>query len=81
LPASAKPLLTQAALILAGERVAAACPFCGGKGATGIFENLMLLGLAWLGIRGMMRASARKRPSTQPPPPEPADVTEPSRSR
>lgn len=81
LRAVAKMIAVQSALAFVLERAAAACPLCGGKGATGIFENLFVLGIAWLAIRGLSRASARKRPPGQPPSPEPDDVTERSPSR
>ena len=51
-----KIVAAQLVLLAAFERVASACPFCGGKGASGLLENLLLVAALWFGVRGMMRA-------------------------
>jgi len=40
---------------------ALACPFCGGKGATGLFENLLLVAGFWFGARAVMRALQKRQ--------------------
>lgn len=60
------------ALLIAGlwlgiERVAAACPFCGGKGASGLAGNLLLVVGLWFGVRAFMRAMQRRRLRERPP--------------
>ena len=63
----------QLGLLFAFERFAAACPFCGGKGASGLFENLILVAGFWFGARALMRAMQRRRLRERPPTTEPAD--------
>ena len=71
----------QLVLVAAFERIALACPFCGGKGARGLLENLVVVvGLCYLGRRSI-KAMGRRRPRAQPPAADRADLTEPSRSR
>jgi hypothetical protein len=60
-------------LLAAFEQVASACPFCGGKGASGLFENLLIVGALWFGARGLMRAMQRRRSRERPPAPESPD--------
>jgi len=65
-------LLTRIALIgvapsLAFERAAVACPFCGGKGASGLVENLLLVAVLWFGARALMRSLHRRRRKEPPP--------------
>jgi hypothetical protein len=55
------------ALLLAFERAAAACPFCGGKGASGLLENLLLVAALWFGARALMRSLQRRRQKEPPP--------------
>jgi hypothetical protein len=62
-------------LSFAFERAAAACPFCGGKGASGLLENLLLVGGLWLGARAMMRSLQRRRQKERPA--EPGATIEP----
>jgi len=57
-------------LICAFERFAVACPFCGGKGASGLVENLLLVAGLWFGARALMRAMKRRRLRERPPEPE-----------
>jgi hypothetical protein len=59
--------------ILAFERTASACPFCGGKGASGLLENLLLVAGLWFGMRALMRAMQRRRLREPPPPPDSGD--------
>lgn len=68
-----KAAAVQLALLCAFERLATACPFCGGKGASGLFENLILVGAFWFGARSLMRAMQRRRLRERPPTPERAD--------
>ncbi len=63
----------QLVLLAAFERVASACPFCGGKGASGLLENLLLVAALWFGVRGMMRAIQGRRLRERSPAPEPGD--------
>ena len=49
------------ALLLTLERAAVACPFCGGKGANGLLENLLLVAGLWFGARALMRAMKRRQ--------------------
>ena len=53
--------LAQLGLLVAFERLAHACPFCGGKGASGLLENLLLVAAFWCGARALMRAAKRRR--------------------
>jgi hypothetical protein len=62
----------QIGLLCAFERLAAACPFCGGRGASGLLENLIVVAGLWLGARAMLRASKRRRLRERPPEPESA---------
>jgi hypothetical protein len=50
-----------AALSLAIQGSALACPFCGGKGASGLAENLLLVAALWFGVRALMRAVSQSR--------------------
>ena len=52
-------LIVAASFVL--ERAAAACPFCGGKGATGLAENLLVVVGLWFGARALMRAMQRRQ--------------------
>jgi hypothetical protein len=56
-------------LVCAFERLAAACPFCGGKGATGLMGNLLVVAGLFLGARAMLRAARRRRLHARPPKP------------
>jgi hypothetical protein len=53
-------------LSLVFERAAFACPFCGGKGASGLLENLLLVAGLWFGARYLMRAMQRRRLRERP---------------
>jgi hypothetical protein len=68
-------------LLAVFEQVASACPFCGGKGASGLFENLLLVAALWFGARGLMRAMQRRRSRERPPTPESGDDGSPSAPR
>jgi hypothetical protein len=48
-------LVVITALLLGTPAVALACPFCGGKGASGLLENLLLVAGLWFGARSLMR--------------------------
>jgi hypothetical protein len=67
-----KAAAIQIGLLCAFERLAAACPFCGGKGASGLLENLLLVVGLSLGARALMRAMQRRRLRERPPAPKPA---------
>jgi hypothetical protein len=54
-------------VLLGFERMASACPFCGGKGASGLFENLLLVAGLWFGARALMRWMQRRRQQERPP--------------
>ena len=70
------------ATLVAFERIALACPFCGGKGASGLLENLLLVVGVWYLARRFMKSMERRRLRQQSPPASAqVDVTEPSRSR
>ncbi len=71
----------QLVLLVAFERIAFACPFCGGKGASGLFENLLLVAGLWFGVRALMRAMQRRRLRERPPAPESGDDHSPSAPR
>ena len=62
----------QLVLVCGLERVAAACPFCGGKGASGLAENLLLVAALWFGARALMRAMQRRQLRERLPDPESA---------
>jgi hypothetical protein len=47
--------------ILAFPATAVACPFCGGKGASGLLENLLLVAGLWFGARALMRALQKRQ--------------------
>lgn len=68
-----KAAAIQLVVICALEGLAGACPFCGGKGASGLFENLILVAALWFGARAFMRAMQRRRLRERPPTPEPVD--------
>lgn len=68
-----KTAAIQLALLAGFERIASACPFCGGKGASGLFENLLLVAGLWFGARALTRAMQRHRLPERPPEPEAAD--------
>ena len=53
-------------LLLGAQRVALACPFCGGKGATGLLENLLIVAGLWFGARALMRFAQRRRRARPP---------------
>lgn len=40
---------------------ALACPFCGGKGASGLLENLLLVACFWFAARALMRGLQKRR--------------------
>jgi len=63
-------VVAQLVLLAALERIAFACPFCGGKGASGLFENLLLVAALWFGARALMRAMKRRQMRERPPAPE-----------
>ena len=65
--------VAQVVLVAAFEGLAAACPFCGGKGASGPLENLVLVAGFWFGARALMRAMKRRRMREHPSEPESAD--------
>jgi hypothetical protein len=50
-----------AAVLLGARGVAVACPFCGGKGASGLLENLLIVAGLWFGGRALMRAMKRRQ--------------------
>ena len=60
-------VLVQFGFLLALERLAHACPFCGGKGASGLLENLLLVAVFWFGARALMRAAKERSPRPQHP--------------
>jgi hypothetical protein len=65
-----KAVVVTVCLLVSFERVAAACPFCGGKGASGLLENLILVAGVWFGARALARATKRRRlkqRSAEPP--------------
>ena len=74
----ARLALVQLGSLVAFERLAQACPFCGGKGASGLLENLLLVAAFWFGARALMRAAKRRRSEGRPPAAESAG--EPSSS-
>lgn len=47
--------------LYAWEGSAFACPFCGGKGASGLLENLLLVAGLWFGARSLMRALQKRQ--------------------
>lgn len=47
--------------VLVFPATALACPFCGGKGASGLLENLLLVAGLWFGARGLMRALQKRQ--------------------
>jgi hypothetical protein len=53
-------------LPLALERAASACPFCGGRGASGLLENLLLVAGLWWGARSLLRSIQRRRLRERP---------------
>ena len=55
-------------LVCGLERLAAACPFCGGKGASGLLENLIMVAVFWFGARSLRRAAKRRRSRDLPAP-------------
>jgi hypothetical protein len=59
--------LVSLGLLATFERFAHACPFCGGKGASGLLQNLILVGAFWFGARALMRAAKRRRSEDRPP--------------
>jgi hypothetical protein len=69
----AKMAVVQLVLVAAFERLASACPFCGGKGASGLFENLLLVAGLWFGARALMRAMKRRQMRERPPEPQSGD--------
>lgn len=68
-----KAAAVQLGLVGAFERLAFACPFCGGKGAGGLVENLLLVAVLWFGARALMRAMKRRQARDRPPAPESTD--------
>lgn len=58
---------------LAFQRAAAACPFCGGKGASGLLENLLLVAGLWWGARAVMRSLERRKPKERSAEPDARD--------
>ena len=56
-----KGAVSSLGLLWALERVANACPFCGGKGASGLLENLLLVAGIWFVGRAVMRWAQRRR--------------------
>jgi hypothetical protein len=72
--ASVRTTLVGLALVLVFEGAAAACPFCGGKGASGFLENLVLVAGLWLGARALMRSVQRRRLKERPPERETTDA-------
>ena len=68
-----KAAAVQVGVICAFERIASACPFCGGKGASGLLENLLLVAGFWFGARALMRAMKRRQVRERPTEPESAD--------
>jgi len=62
-----------AALVLGAERTGWACPFCGGKGASGLLENLLLVAGFWFGARALVRAMQRRQARERAPETEAAD--------
>ena len=67
-----KAAALQLGLLCAFERLAAACPFCGGKGASGLLENLLLVAAFSFGARALMRALKRRLSPERLPAPESA---------
>jgi hypothetical protein len=66
-------VLLVAAVLLSAEGDALGCPFCGGKGASGLLENLLLVAGFWFGARALMRAMRRRRARLRPPETEATD--------
>ena len=58
-------------VLVALERAAVACPFCGGSGG-GLFESLIVVAVLGFGARAIWRAMQRRR-SKEPEPSAPAD--------
>ena len=73
-----KAAAMQLGFICAFERLASACPFCGGKGASGLLENLLLVAAFWFGARALMRAMKRRQSRERPPALESGDDPSPS---
>jgi len=59
--------------LLLVEGTAAACPFCGGKGGSGLLENLLLAAGLWFGTRAVTRSMRRRRARQRPSEPETTD--------
>ena len=47
--------------ILVFPATAVACPFCGGKGASGLLENLLLVAGLSFGARALMRTLKKRQ--------------------
>ena len=65
-----KAVAMQIGLLCAFERLAVACPFCGGKGASGLLENFLIVAGLCLGVRAMLRAAKQRRLREQSAKPE-----------
>jgi hypothetical protein len=76
-----KMAVAQLVLLAALERIAFACPFCGGKGASGLLENLLLVAGLWFGARALTRAMKRRQMREPPPAPESGDERSSSTTR
>lgn len=48
------------AVLFAWEGVALACPFCGGRGAEGLLQNLLMVAVFGFIARGIWRARNRR---------------------